>query len=114
MKAKFWMRLILVYTGLSANVFAGTITGLVRDSETYEPVAGATVAVAGATVAVGDKVALTDDNGEYSFSDLPAGTYVVTANFAGAQAQSGVIVLEADATVEVPLAIQMQSPVEEP
>jgi uncharacterized protein YfaP (DUF2135 family) len=75
------MRLVPVGEGAT-----GVLTGIVRDAETVEPIAGARLrlragvnADQGPVVAQGDS----DANGEYVFFDLPAGNYTVEGSADG-------------------------------
>ena len=60
----------------------------------------ANVPIEHATVALGSRTTFTDANGQYSFPDLPAGTYpAATASFPGYSSQTvGAIVVNASAT----------------
>lgn len=60
-----------------AKTATGSITGVVKDKATGEPLPGVTV-VATSPARAGEVVVITDENGAYTLADLPAGTYVVT------------------------------------
>lgn len=63
---------------LSSAAFAGSLTGLVRDVESQRPLANATVTID----SIGRSTA-TDQNGAFSISNVPAGTYDVTVRYLG-------------------------------
>jgi hypothetical protein len=69
-----------------ANITPGSISGHVTDSSTGSAIAGASVSFSGGS-------ALTDSNGAYAFTGVPAGTYSLTASHSGyANATSSVTV----------------------
>jgi len=87
----------------------GATTGLIRGKVTVDgkPVAGATVVVEGE----GSRFqAGTNAGGEFVFSEVPFGTYRVTAHAAGAHDLSIIVNLVSGqiATVNVPLSTQLQ------
>ncbi len=61
----------------------GTIAGTVTDSSNDEPIKGATVVVEGTELS-----ATTDDDGDYEITDVPVGTYTVTASAEGYESAS--------------------------
>jgi len=69
---------------------AGEISGVVLDTATGNPVVGVPVFAASNVLPEGAS-ALTDDDGRFSMPNLPAGTYTVTTNYAGAVAEDTVI-----------------------
>lgn len=73
------------------SVAAYTVSGTVKDAENAP--------VANATVALGTNTVTTDDSGAWSISDVPAGTYVVSASKTGyAPGSKTVTVTDADVT----------------
>ena len=68
-----------------------TLTGRVTDQDTGQPLGGVTVIVAGPQ---GEDAVITTEKGEYSFTTLPVGTYVIrfyaanTAHHPGSAAKS--------------------------
>jgi carboxypeptidase family protein len=75
-----------------AQETTGRVTGRVTDKDTGTPLGGATVIVSGPQ---GEDATLTDDHGEYNFTSLPVGTYVIrfyAANTAVQAEQPGVVV----------------------
>ena len=83
-----------------AQETTGRVTGRVTDQDTGLPLGGVTVIVAGPQ---GEDAVITTDKGEYSFTSLPLGTYVIrfyAANTATQVEQPGVIVA-AEKTVRV-------------
>ena len=86
----------LALTALPTPAF-GTVTGLVTDSA-GKPLAGAFVEISPASTTTGGtsgtklpgppphiRVAITDKNGQYTFNDVPTGTYTVSAIAKGYQ-----------------------------
>ena len=83
-----------------AQETTGRVTGRVTDQDTGLPLGGVTVIVVGPQ---GEDAVITTDKGEYSFTTLPVGTYVIrfyAANTATQVEQPGVIVA-AEKTVRV-------------
>ena len=75
-----------------AQETTGRITGRVTDQDTNLPLGGVTVIVAGPQ---GEDAVITSDKGEYTFTALPIGTYVIrfyAANTTTEVEQSGVVV----------------------
>lgn len=64
-----------------AGAAPGSITGHVIDSSTGAAIAGAAVSYSGGSTT-------TDNNGAYSFSNVPAGSYTLTASASGYSSQS--------------------------
>lgn len=65
----------------------GAISGKVIDAATGSPITGA-------TVTDGVRTATTDSNGNYTISDVPPGTYTVTASAAGYQSASQTVTVQ--------------------
>ena len=86
---------------------AGRITGTVIDQTTGAPAPNI-------AVAVGDQTVMTDSNGNYDRSGLPAGDYIVALTLAAEQGSSGqapiVVVLASGATVVQHLAFRSPAP----
>lgn len=61
---------------LSANVFAGTIKGTVTDAKNNSPLSGVVIAVTGS-----GRGAVTDFDGKFEITDIPAGTYEVVISY---------------------------------
>jgi Carboxypeptidase regulatory-like domain/TonB-dependent Receptor Plug Domain len=83
-----------------AQETTGRVTGRVSDQDTGTPMGGVTVIMQGPQ---GEDATLTDDKGEYRFTSLPIGTYVIrfyAANTSAQVEQPGVAV-QADKTVRV-------------
>jgi hypothetical protein len=94
------LALLLVGGVVHAQETTGRVTGRVSDQDTGMPMGGVTVIVQGPQ---GEDATLTDDKGEYRFTSLPIGTYVIrfyAANTAAQVEQPGVVVL-ADKMVRV-------------
>ena len=73
------LMLLACFTALSSFAFAQrTISGMVTDGETNEPLVGSAVVVTGTT-----KGTLTDVDGKYTLTDIPAGTTTLTFSFTG-------------------------------
>lgn len=79
----------------------GTIRGIVTDSDTHAPIAGARV-----SVATPSRVAITEKRGAYTLRDLPAGRYVVTVTAMGRRPAQREVTLGSgeSATADVALA----------
>ncbi len=67
---------------LDITIDRGNLTSTITDSETGEPVEGATVAV-DVEIGGGNYTAVTDENGEYAIEDVPSGTHEVTISADG-------------------------------
>jgi len=83
-----------------AQEITGRVTGRVTDRDTGMALGGVTVVLQGPQ---GEDATLTDDRGEYHFTSLPVGTYVIrfyVANAATGVEQTGVLV-SADKMVRV-------------
>jgi hypothetical protein len=68
---------------LAGPISNGSVQGTVKDT-----VAGAGIAAATLTLSPGALTTVTDANGTYSFPNVPAGTYTLTAFAVGYQSQS--------------------------
>lgn len=99
------LRLLPMCLAFGAN--AGEIKGVITDSETKKPVAGAVVTARSSALPEGVN-ALTEEDGAYSFPNLSAGTYTVSANFAGAKGERTTEV-PAVGTVTVAVAVAMST-----
>jgi hypothetical protein len=98
--AALGLALLLGAGAAQAQETTGRVTGRVTDQETGLPLGGVTVIVAGPQ---GEDAVITSDKGEYSFTTLPVGTYVIrfyAANTSTQVEQPGVIVA-AEKTVRV-------------
>jgi acid phosphatase len=73
------------------NTSPGTITGHVTDSSTGAAISGATVSYSGGSTS-------TDNNGSYTFSNVPAGSYSVTASHSGYNSQTSSVSVTAATT----------------
>ena len=94
------LALLLIGGVARAQDVTGKITGRVVDKDNGQPLSGVTVIVQGPQ---GDDATLTDGKGDYYFSTLPVGTYVIRFYVASSSTkteQDGVIV-SADKTVRV-------------
>jgi hypothetical protein len=93
--------LLLAAGGIArAQDTTGRVTGRVTDKDTNMPLGGVTVVLQGPQ---GEDATLTDDKGEYHFSSLPVGTYIIrfyVAN-AAAQVEQGGVAVGADKMVRV-------------
>jgi hypothetical protein len=82
-----------IYVGSMAEFFGpnttpGSITGHVTDSSTGAAIAGATVSYSGGSTT-------TDSGGSYTFSNVPAGSYSVTASQTGYVSQTASVTVTA-------------------
>lgn len=73
-----------------ANTTPGSITGHVTDSSTGAAISGATVSYSGGSTT-------TDSSGSYTFSNVPAGSYNLTASQSGYNSQTGSVTVTATA-----------------
>jgi len=83
---------------LTRIIVPGTITGIVTDTDDGS-------AVAGATVSDGTRTVLTDAVGQYTISDLPPGTYEVTASKEGYESSSLTVTVLEGNTAEANLSL---------
>ena len=83
-----------------AQDVTGKITGRVTDKDSGQPLSGVTVIVQGPQ---GDDATLTSNTGDYYFSSLPVGTYVIRFYMANSstKTEQGGVVVSADKTVRV-------------
>ena len=87
-------------TALSQAAFAGTLIGTVLDSNGVRPLQGADVRISSL-----GRVTTADAAGRFRFTDLPAGTYELSASFAGAEVQTQTITISQDGTQQVNFAL---------
>ena len=105
------IRIFLMASLFSTMVFAGTtgnVRGVVTETDKKEPMGGVTV-VATSTVMQGEVAALTDEAGFYTISNLPPGTYTITAMFAGVVSERTGVVVSVDRTVNINMGISMSA-----
>jgi len=83
-----------------AQDVTGKITGRVTDKDSGQPLSGVTVIVQGPQ---GDDATLTSNTGDYYFSSLPVGTYVIRFYMANSstKTEQGGVNVSADKTVRV-------------
>jgi hypothetical protein len=88
-----------------AQDVTGRVTGRVTDKDTGTPLGGVTVIAQGPQ---GEDATLTDDRGDYFFTSLPIGTYVVRFYIANAttQVEQGNVVVSAEKMVRVNVKIE--------
>src|SRR5262245_20455469 len=71
-------RLVFAIVVLTTSVAdAATVTGIVVDNKTAEPLAGVTVVASSVETSTGEQVVITDEHGLYAV-DVPPGTYTIT------------------------------------
>lgn len=92
--------LLLATTAIGQAALAGTLTGTVADSGGVRPLQGADVRISSL-----GRVTSADAAGRFRFTDLPAGTYEVTASFAGAGAETQSVTVSQDGTVQINFAL---------
>jgi outer membrane receptor protein involved in Fe transport len=85
-----------VFFGLARAQDMGSVTGVVYETGSGVPVAGADVTVAGAAVR-----AVTSENGEFRLTGVPSGIAVIRVERLGYTAAERRVVARADATAEV-------------
>lgn len=93
---------VLWMTPLGAQEPTGAIRGRVVDDATQQPVAGATVAVR-------NRSALTDTDGSYFLSDVPAGTHTLQTRMIGYGPMTRSVTLAGGDTLVVDLALTRQA-----
>lgn len=91
---------LLASSALSGAALAATVTGTVLDSSGTRPLQGAEVSIR----SLGRSTSA-DSAGRFRFPGLPAGTYEVTARFAGAGEQTQSVTVAADGTMQVNFAL---------
>jgi iron complex outermembrane recepter protein len=75
-----------------------SITGVVQDFQTNEPLTGATVLLSGT-----DQIAIADANGKFAFHELEPGNYSVHIKFLGYAEQTRAVSLQNDVSISVAL-----------
>jgi thermitase len=90
---------INAYLAVQTGTVTGTATGIVTDSTSGMPIAGA-------TVSDGVRVSVTDAGGQYVITSIPQGIYSLTASASGYSGSSQVISIAAEQTVTANLALQ--------
>jgi hypothetical protein len=93
--------LVLAAAGVAhAQEATGRVTGRVSDKDSGMPLGGVTVILQGPQ---GEDATLTDDRGEYQFSSLAVGTYVIRFYVANSlsQVEQGGVIVAADKMVRV-------------
>ncbi len=95
MKHLFFLILCLIGTGIG-HAQSALISGLIRDSETLQPVAGAVVVLEGTLLG-----AQTDELGYYRMSAPDSGSYTLSTSMIGYERTAKTIHLAANAKVEV-------------
>lgn len=95
------MRLFLLLMLLSQLAFAqpASLTGMVTDSATLEPLPGTNVTI---STEIGT---VTDGSGQYSLS-LPPGTYTVTFSYTGYQKQRHIVTMQTDDQLTLDVRLQ--------
>ena len=88
----------------------GVVRGAIVDKATKEPVIGATVSVTGSALQ-GQQAEITDENGEFTLSNLPPGTYVLTVFYNNAQFSRPNVLIELgkQSYVKVPIDTTIQT-----
>ena len=96
------LMVLLAFLPVAAQAQSGAIRGHITDSNTHQPIVGA-------TVSVGSRGSLARDDGAYFISDIPTGSRTVTARMLGyAEGTRTVTVAEGD-TVVVDFALTPQA-----
>jgi outer membrane receptor protein involved in Fe transport len=103
----------LLFTGVASAQTTGSITGVVTDGSSGQPVIGAVV-VATSPAAPGEQSAVTDAKGAFTIANLPAGSYKLQASFEGYKTETRAdlalgenVTLRANLAI-VPEAVQME------
>ena len=93
-RAGLLLALALMLTASPAVLEAQSITGTVRDQGSGDPVAAAQVFLEGLNLG-----ALTQADGSYSITDVPAGSHTLTVQFLGFRSESVVVTIAAGQSV---------------
>ena len=93
-RAGLLLPLALMFTASPAVLEAQSITGTVRDQGSGDPVAAAQVFLEGLNLG-----ALTQADGSYSITDVPAGSHTLTVQFLGFRSESVVVTVAAGQSV---------------
>jgi len=104
--------LLLAAGGIArAQETTGRVTGRVTDKDTNAPLGGVTVVLQGPQ---GEDATLTDDKGEYLFTSLPVGPYVLRFYAANAtsQVEQRDVIIGADKMVRVNAKISSAVPIQ--
>lgn len=78
-----FLSLMLMSISVSAQTGGGRITGVVIDDSGEEPLPGTTIFIEELKKGIA-----TDEHGDFSFSDIPTGTYTLTVSFMGYRTQT--------------------------
>ena len=78
-----FLSLILMSISVSAQTGGGRITGVVIDDSGEEPLPGTTIFIEELKKGIA-----TNEHGDFSFSDIPTGTYTLTVSFMGYRTQT--------------------------
>lgn len=78
-----FLSLMLTSISVSAQTGGGRITGVVIDDSGEEPLPGTTIFIEELKKGIA-----TDEQGDFSFSDIPTGTYTLTVSFMGYRTQT--------------------------
>jgi iron complex outermembrane receptor protein len=93
---------LLSFLPVAAQAQSGAIRGHITDSNTHQPIIGA-------TVTVGSRVSLARDDGAYFISDIPAGSQTVVARMLGYAEGTRTVTVAAGDTVVVDFALVAQA-----
>ncbi len=93
-RAGLLLALALMFTASPTVLEAQSITGTVRDQGSGDPVAAAQVFLEGLNLG-----ALTQADGSYSITDVPAGSHTLTVQFLGFRSESVVVTVAAGQSV---------------
>jgi len=89
---------------VQAQGATGTITGVVTDKATGQPLPGVTV-VATSPALKGSQAVITDEHGRYTIANLPAGTYLVTLYYADFTIERKGVIVKVDKTTPVAMKV---------
>jgi thermitase len=89
---------------LNEIIIPGSITGSVTDGEDGSPIVGA-------AVTDGTRTAITDASGKYSLTDVPPGSYEVTASKEGYESITSSVTVTSGATSEMNFSLNQKVPV---
>jgi hypothetical protein len=105
MKRSTLLLVLLVASAASVRAQSGTVTGLVTDAQTKQPLIGANVLLVGTT-----QGAATDLDGNYVITGVPAGTYSVRFSYLGFDTRTETdVVVRPDRVTRVEVGLSMSA-----
>lgn len=91
----------LIYTGFAQNTIKGSLSGVIKDAKTGYPLPGANIIVVGTIMGT-----ISDLDGNFQLTKIPAGQYTIKATMMGYKQQEKVISIIAQQTTTVNFDLQ--------